>query len=232
MSSPPDDLSIPGIRMPRQARSRETFERILRTGAKVLADQGYEWFSIAELCRRADVSFGALYTRIESKEALILAIHDRELTRISRETEIFCDPDLWERLPTRTFVLDAVRALGAHYDRNRRLLRVFILRASVDLTMREHGQQFNAQLASRFTSLLLTRAGEIAHPEPRRTVDAAYQMAAASFGWRAAFGPDFTSELNLEWDEFIDQVANAVAGYLLHPPDVIRPPTTDKENHG
>jgi AcrR family transcriptional regulator len=224
MSSPVGDVDIPGIRTPRQARSRETFERILRTGAEVLADRGYEGFSLSELCRRAEVSFGALYTRIESKEALVLAIHDRELTRISRETEIFEAPELWAALPTRTFVLDAVRALGMHYDRNRRLLRVFIQRASVDLTMREHGQRFNAQLAARFTGLLRRRAAEIPHPEPNRAVDAAYQMAAASFGWRTAFGPTFTSELNTEPDAFIDQVANAVAGYLLHAPDTSHPP--------
>jgi AcrR family transcriptional regulator len=218
-----DDVDIPGIRTPRQARSRETFERILRTGADVLADRGYEGFSITELCRRADVSFGALYTRVESKEALVLAIHDRELTRISQETEIFEDPTPWAQLSTRTFVLEAVRTLGAHYDRNRRLLRVFIQRASVDLTMREHGQRFNEQLAARFTGLLKTRAAEFPHPDPERVADAAYQMAAASFGWRTAFGPTFTSELNAEPDEFIDPVANAVAGYLLHPADLNRP---------
>jgi AcrR family transcriptional regulator len=227
-----DGVDIPGIRTPRQARSRETFERILHAGAEVLADEGYEGFSITELCRRADVSFGALYTRVESKEALVLAIHDRELTRISRETEIFEDPELWAQLPTRTLVLDAVRSLGAHYDRNRRLLRVFIQRASVDLMMRDHGQRFNEQLAARFTDLLETRAAEIPHPDPRRAADAAYQMAAASFGWRTAFGPTFTSQLNAEPDEFIDQVANAVAGYLLHPPDQSQPPNGPERDHG
>ena len=61
-----------GLRPPQQRRSRESLERILRAGADVLADRGYDGFTIGEVSRKAKVSVGSVYGRFESKDAPLL----------------------------------------------------------------------------------------------------------------------------------------------------------------
>src|SRR3954447_4925785 len=75
--------SDPGVRPPQQRRSRESLERVLTAGERVLADNGYEGFTIGEVSRRAKVSVGSVYGRFDNKEALIHAIHARMMERLT-----------------------------------------------------------------------------------------------------------------------------------------------------
>lgn len=193
---------------------------MLDTGAELFAEQGYNGFSITELCRRAGVSAGSLYGRITGKDALILAIHDRELTRISAENAIFADHDRWAGLSTEDLVYDAVRELGRHQGRHAAILRGFILRAAVDETMRQHGAVFSAAMASVFTDLLMTRAADIPHPDPVLAVHVTYQIARASLSWRIAFGDAFASNITLDWDSYVAQIAASARAYLMTAPAI------------
>src|SRR5690348_13601393 len=75
------------IRPPRQRRSRESLARVLDAGAELLKDVGYDGFTLQEVSRRAGVSIGAIYGRAANKDALILAIHEREMERMAAENE-------------------------------------------------------------------------------------------------------------------------------------------------
>jgi AcrR family transcriptional regulator len=65
--------SLPALRPPQQRRSRASFERVLEAGARLLEEDGYEAFTLAEVSQRAGVSIGAIYARIDAKETLVLA---------------------------------------------------------------------------------------------------------------------------------------------------------------
>jgi len=75
----------PLIRPPLQRRSQESLERVLQAGADLLREVGYEGFTLQEVSRRSGVSVGSIYARATSKEALILAIYDRETARMREE---------------------------------------------------------------------------------------------------------------------------------------------------
>ena len=70
--------------------------RVLRPCARGrrrgLREQGFDGFTLQEVSRRAAVSIGSIYARAPSKDALILAIYDREMERIGeRQQQIEAD---------------------------------------------------------------------------------------------------------------------------------------------
>lgn len=183
---------VDGLRPPLQARSRRTLDRILQAGAVVFAERGYEGFSIAEVCRRAGVSAGALYTRFEGKEALVRAVHDQVLHELSAEVQgLYATDADWEPLPTPDLIDRAVRVLVAHFRTHAAIVRAIVLRAAVDPVMRAGGAVAVAQMADAFTARLLTRAADIAHVDVEAAIRSTFAMAFEATSWDVAFGSEF-----------------------------------------
>ena len=222
------------VQAPRQERARRSFERALDAGAELLAQGGYEGFTISEVCRRAQVSPGALYGRIDSKDTLFLAIHEREMGRILAEISgILADGPHWQALPVEALVIETVRKLGEHYRRHEAILRAFILRSAVDDRVRAEGEAASARLLVLLSALLLTRRDELArlHADPEAAVRTASRVVFDSLAWRTAFGMGFAETQAGEgnsaedWSEHLSQVCST---YLLtasapHPPGPARP---------
>ncbi|MGY1812614.1 TetR/AcrR family transcriptional regulator [Blastococcus sp. SYSU D00820] len=205
------------VRLPQQARARQTIERALDAAAGLLAEQGFEGFSISEVCRRAAVSPGALYDRVDGKEGLFLAVHERELARISGALTRFADGPAWRALPTAQLVETAVRQLGEHYLREAPLLKVFILRAAVDPQVRAEGSEAAAAVTRAVGALLLTRAADYPHPDPGAAVRAAVRTTVDAMGWRVAFGMDFADERPEPLEDWLDRLSAMARTYLLGP---------------
>jgi AcrR family transcriptional regulator len=81
------------LRPPMQNRSRETLERVLEAGERLLIEKGWDGFTVQEVSRRAKVSIGSIYARAPSKEALLLAIYDRATDRMAEENDASLAPD-------------------------------------------------------------------------------------------------------------------------------------------
>jgi AcrR family transcriptional regulator len=208
----------PGVRPPRQARARETFDRVLTIGAQLVAEEGFAGLSLAEICRRADVSTGALYARVESMDALALAIHDREFARLALEHAIFDPSERWAARSRDALILDSVGELGAHYARHAGLLRAFILRSSWDQTMHQRGLATTEALSRRICGLWSTRVDDLPHPEPEAAIRAAYRIVHSSLNWRVAFGPRLENATDASWQEHVSDVAAAARAFLCTPP--------------
>jgi AcrR family transcriptional regulator len=70
----PNSLRVPDLgikRAPEQKRSQETYERILRVTAQVLADEGVERLSTNLVCQKAGLAPTALYRYFPNKYALL-----------------------------------------------------------------------------------------------------------------------------------------------------------------
>ena len=72
-----DMLKADGVRLPRQARSRATFERLLDAAEELLEHEGVDGTSMAAVAQRAGSSIGALYTRVPDKTTLVRAVQLR-----------------------------------------------------------------------------------------------------------------------------------------------------------
>jgi AcrR family transcriptional regulator len=77
---------------PQQVRSRATRARILRTSSALIAKQGYERTSMAEIAAEAGVGAGTLYRYFPDKRALLLELVDQWCDQLANEHR--SDPEL------------------------------------------------------------------------------------------------------------------------------------------
>jgi AcrR family transcriptional regulator len=207
-----DESGTPWLRVATQARARRTVTRVLDAGATLLAERGYEGFSIGEVCRRAKVSPGALYERVDGKDSLFLAIHDRELRRMTEAAEASFSDSEWDLLPTAGLVARTVHRIVEHYDGDRDLLRAFILRAAVDDRVSAEGARWARRTEEAIVARLMSRAQDYPHPDPRAAVVTVCRIVTAAASWRIAFGADFAStepDDPQRWLRSLDQMVQA-----------------------
>jgi len=92
----PDNTTRPRKR-PQQARSRETFDAIVKAAARILTEHGYDGLSTNHIARTAGVSPGSLYQYFPNKESIIAALLDSLVNRFAavlqkRLAEVMNDP--------------------------------------------------------------------------------------------------------------------------------------------
>lgn len=75
----PNQPSIAPRRMPRQARSTETLERILDAAARVFSDHGYAAGTTNRIAAEASMSIGSLYQYFPNKDAILVALARRHM---------------------------------------------------------------------------------------------------------------------------------------------------------
>lgn len=73
-------------RAPLQARSRESWERVLATATELFESGGWEALSVSEICRRTGVSAPSIYARVDGRAGLFAAVYEFGLHRM-RQTE-------------------------------------------------------------------------------------------------------------------------------------------------
>jgi AcrR family transcriptional regulator len=74
-------------RLTREQSKALTRERLLAAARTVFAGRGFHGASVEEIAAEAGYSTGALYSNFEGKEALFLALLDREIDEHAREIE-------------------------------------------------------------------------------------------------------------------------------------------------
>jgi AcrR family transcriptional regulator len=200
----------PGLRPPLQRRSRESLERVLRAGERLLAERGYDGFTISEVSRAAKVSVGSVYGRFEGKDALVHEIHRRMLERLTPPA----GDALVETADLRAAVQRATRRLADATDSERALLRAFMLRGPVDARIAARGSEASQAAGRVFKGVILARADEIGHPDPELATDIAYRMVYDVLGRHVMYGPTFESDSERTWAELVDELIEAVLAYL------------------
>lgn len=185
------------VRLPRQARTRAAWERILTSGLQILEEDGYEGLTIAGLCERAGVTPPTIYARAPSKEALMLAIYDHAVQHITRSDTLDPEDVMWQELPAERVIPEAVTAITRIWLRNARLLRALVVRAGEDPETFRRGGEQSIDLARRFRRILLSRADVISGQNAERRADACFRIVYAALVQRVMFGSGFESDLPL-----------------------------------
>lgn len=203
------------IRPPRQRRSRESFDRVLEAGIEVLREHGFDGFTLHEVSRRAGVSIGSIYARAPSKDALILAIYDREMERIAvRQQRIEVDSRR-DGLNGQELVETLVRDMAELMLSESATLRVFMQRAASDDVIWQRGAERSHVLAGVFETALLAHRDQLAHPDPEVAIDVAYRFVYCTLARRITHGPRFESDHDLADERLVTELAAAAADYLL-----------------
>lgn len=206
----------PGMRPPQQQRSRASLERVLSAGEKLLAEKGYEGFTISEVSRRSKVSVGSVYGRFENKDALFHAIHRRLLDRMAATAAD--DQSDGDRPTLDAAVRGGVHSLARMMDGERALLRVYMHRGAVDPAVSGPASEASRDVSRAFREAVLAHREEIGHPDPELAVDVSWRMAYDVLTRNVMYGPTFESDIEVEWQPLVEELIVAALAYLRHGP--------------
>jgi AcrR family transcriptional regulator len=202
------------IREPRQARSRETLDRILDAAEILVAEKGFDDATIAEIVRRADSSVGAFYTRFHDKDGLLYALYERYLEQAVATTDDALEPERWHGADVPELLGEVVRFLVAIYREQGGLIRAFVLRNHTDGEFRARQERLSHYVAEKLTRVLLAHRDEIRHPDPERAVALGLSMVFATIESSVLFGETRSRALTLNDEELAAELTRAYLAYL------------------
>lgn len=209
----PDYLTI---RPPRQERSRRAWDRVLDAGVALLEEAGYEGFTIAAVCGRAQVAPRAIYDRAPTKDALFLAVYEHGMARIKADHEIFADPARWLGLDAAALIEAVVREVTAVFSRHQALLRAVILISGVHPEVYRRGSLYSRELGGLLTALLRPVVAPVtqSRTDADTVLRTCYTTIFSALVIRVAYGPGFATD-PVDDATFIAQLTRMISLYLL-----------------
>lgn len=207
---------VEGVRLPRQRRSRETFERLLDAARDLMAEGGIEAVTVQDVISRAGAGAGSFYARFEGRETLIRYLHEQEWGQGERWWGQFLEPSRWDGWPLPALVGEIARVLVRTHFAREPVLRALWTRAvsrPADGIM-ERTAEWDASFVESVAALLMERRDEIRHPNPDRAARlAAFQLLTTLRGH--LFFPDsLVLDGHFPLEELILELTRSVLGYL------------------
>jgi AcrR family transcriptional regulator len=203
------------VRPPKQRRSREAWSRVLDAGVAILEDGGYDAFTIAAVCERAQVAPPAIYARTSSKDALFLAVYEHGIAAIRAEQEVFTDAGRWADLAPEALIREAVAQVVGISLRHQRFLRAVVLVSGVHPEVQARGGRYVHELAGLFAGVLIRARDAITHADPERAVLTCFGSTFSTTIIRLAYGPAFTAPTPVDDEEFVADLGETAVRYLL-----------------
>lgn len=199
------------VREPQQRRSREAWVRILDAGVAVLQEGGVGAFTIAAVCERAGVPPRAVYDRVDSKDALFLAVYEHGMAVVRQGHAVFEDEELWVGLSPKEAVETAVGHLLDLFADNAAFLRSVVLVSGVKPEVYRRGALYVAELEEHVVGRIAAATGDALGLRERARV--AFVVAFSTVTLGTAYGPDFFENL-AEGEQLRAALPEMIAGYL------------------
>jgi len=215
--------SAHAVKTPRQQRSSDSLERILKTAEMLIRTGGYEALTVAEVVRRSNTSIGTFYARFEDKTALLHAVQERIYGREElqiREESAKVD---WGMLSLEDTVHRLVEIKQAASQGKDRLLEAFVVYGATDPVLRERGYRYKAQVEGLEVEILMGHAAQIGHSDPglaARVASRLWQAAQEENVQRSRSGVMFPD--SVPGDLLIRKLPEVIIAYLRSP-DIERP---------
>jgi AcrR family transcriptional regulator len=202
---------------PKQARSRETQERIVKAALELVAERGREGPSVPEIAQRAGVSVGAFYGRFPTKEALFDHV-DRQLFEESARCWVdFLAPENWRGRHAAEIVREVVRAwveaVATHQPLNRALTERWRSAAPSPMVRAAATAHYEA-IFDALGRLLAERPEEVGHPNPRLAARMLIEVIDAVLVERLTFSDTFLVPHRLSRPALVDELTALGVGYL------------------
>jgi AcrR family transcriptional regulator len=204
-----------GVRPPRQQRSRDAWNRVLDAGVAILEDGGYDAFTIAAVCDRAQVAPPAIYARTSSKDALFLAVYEHGIARLIADQGVFENGKRWAALAPEALVQRAVAEMVGICLRHERFLRAVVLISSAHAEIRVCGSRYSQTLGEGFVQVVLEARGAIKHADAEAAAWSCFSIAFAASIMRVAYGAAFATARPVDDATFTRDLGATAASYLL-----------------
>jgi AcrR family transcriptional regulator len=156
----------------KQARSRQTLDRLLEAAEDVLATRGLDEATVPVIAEHAGVSVGIVYRRFKDKDALLRAVYERFFSRSREHNRAALDPARWAGAPAAEVVRAIIGGIVHGYRQHRGLLRALFTYAQThpDEQFRRRAEELNGEAFRALGDLLLARGAEWSHPHPDAAV--------------------------------------------------------------
>jgi AcrR family transcriptional regulator len=115
-------------KLPRQQRSRTTFDAIVEACARLLAERGLAGVTTNAIAERAGVSIGSLYEFFPNREAILAVLTERRLAALRADVERAIEDAL--ELQRRDAVRFLIARIVAQVSRERALFHAMLREAS------------------------------------------------------------------------------------------------------
>ncbi|MDR6639472.1 TetR/AcrR family transcriptional regulator [Paenarthrobacter nitroguajacolicus] len=208
-------MTLPDTRSrePKQARSRQSFEKTIEAALALLQERGSDEFTLADVSARSGVSIGSIYARFQGKDELIRVAHGRKMDDIDAVSNhlfasLSISPGAGLELVVRAAVDWTIEVLRRYAD----ILRPFMLRATQDETISNRGAASHAVLARNFSAVLNQWPEGFLH---ETDVDWSFNVVYSVVARRLGLGSTMEGSGNFDWQEIAEKLAGMVASYLL-----------------
>ncbi|WP_072802946.1 TetR/AcrR family transcriptional regulator [Rhodococcoides yunnanense] len=210
-----DDLVV---RLPRQQRSRDAWLRILEAGVAIVEEGGYEAFTIAAVCERADVAPRALYERVNTKDGLFLAVYEHKMVAIVADQNRVFAEGRWEGLPPAELVEGAVDGLARVFRTHAAFLRSVVLISGVHAEVNRRGSVHARSVGDEFTAVVMRAGQAIDHADPAAAARMSFTTAFSALVLRTSYGPSFSGP-PVDDEAFVRELSEMICRYLLRAGD-------------
>lgn len=205
-------------RVPKQGRSRQSFERIIEATIDLLRERSYDQITLAEICERSEVSTGSLYGRVAGKDELLRAVQVRFLERLAEQFNAEAARIASEARGLAQVVPAVVSSMGKLLMENASVLRSFMLRSASDEAIEAAGKQAANDNHAKFIALIKACSEEIRHPHPDRAINSGMLLIYAT---QARFlGLDSVGGLSQagQWTQLLEDLSDMMLAFLMFTP--------------
>jgi AcrR family transcriptional regulator len=142
------------VRPPKQARTREAWERALDVGLALLQEGGLDAVTVSEVCRRSGISAPSLYARVDGLAGLVAAVYEHGMTAVrATEAELMAGipgPDS----PPEARIAAVVDVLAELFLQHRAILRPVIASSVRDDRIHTRGVEESLRARAALSSAL------------------------------------------------------------------------------
>lgn len=203
---------------PRQARSRETEQRLLDAAEKMIERHGLEGATLPRIAREAGVSPANVYRRFRDKSALIAAVFSRFSDLQAAHADQPLDTGSIRKMGLCAFVDEWIRALITSFRARTKLIRATMeyTRQHSDRSFIQRQLDLEGRSFEKMAEALLLFRDEIRHPEPEVAVRWAMLMTGLALMELVIFGHEkLTRRLLPMTDERLrGELLQVFLGYL------------------
>ena len=196
------------LRAPGSSAAASPWARILDAGSGLLEEGGYEAFTIAALCERAQVPPRAIYDRADTKDALFLAVYEHGIARVRADQAVLADPARWRGMPADRLARAAVAAVADVQPQ-----RGLPARGGADLRRASRGQPPRRDLPRRHRRALGSALGGAGRP--RRAVrerQFCFSLVFSAMVLRTAYGAGYGPDGDV--DDLTQELVTMARRYL------------------
>jgi AcrR family transcriptional regulator len=204
--------------VPKQQRSRESYERVLAATKRLLTEEKGADFTLADVSRESGVSIGGIYGRFENRMALILEVQLRTNEVMVEECAAGVRQAAAAAHDGRDLIRRLVVEIAESLRRHRDIIKAIVDASLADAQIAQEGLHVYARQLELFQSALLARRTEIAHSQPEQAIEfcflSVYEIVASHFG----FGRRKSAE-DAQWAQLLAQLQHLCVAYLTTPPE-------------